>query len=434
MSLTNVTVRGTDSSKKLLFIHGFGGNAHHTFGMMPAFLAGHPALTEWDIHSLGYPTALQPDITGVWAADPPLTTLASALREELDGTFGGVHLSFITHSMGGLLLQRALLDGDFQNRVENVLFFGVPSAGLWKARLGRFFKRQVKDMHPDSDFIKDLNSRRPSLFTTPSFRLKVIAGLRDEFVPETSSLTPFDAKFHSRVDGNHTEMVKPESVHSASVRRVISLLAGNQATPDVLKSLDDAGAVEHPRQIVDRAQSLELAGYDQEAIQLLEEHRERNPFVTGALAGIYKRRWFASDGADPSDAERALTIYKEAFGRALAGGWFNAAGYAGINSAFMTLALDPDDGGLAATIADQAVKAKEKADNIDKWLPIVQGEASIHLGKPDTAIERYRSGLPALGTREKAQAIKQAIWTARALEDQALEERLRSLLSLSNTY
>src|SRR5437764_7079160 len=119
--------------------------------MMPAFLAGNPALYGWDIHCFGYPTALRPDITGVWSADPDLTTLAgfliTALQELSFQRYGQVAL--VGHSMGGLVIERALLDGSFLPRVSHIVLFGTPSNGLKKARLGRLFKRQTRDMDGD---------------------------------------------------------------------------------------------------------------------------------------------------------------------------------------------------------------------------------------------------------------------------------------------
>jgi hypothetical protein len=67
---------GSSQKKVILFVHGFSGDAHLTFGMLPAFLAGDRTLEDWDLYCFGYPTGLSPDVTGVWSADPDLTTLA----------------------------------------------------------------------------------------------------------------------------------------------------------------------------------------------------------------------------------------------------------------------------------------------------------------------------------------------------------------------
>jgi hypothetical protein len=49
------------NTRAVILIHGFSGEAHTTFGMLPAFLAGDPGFNAWDIHCFGYPTRLAPD-------------------------------------------------------------------------------------------------------------------------------------------------------------------------------------------------------------------------------------------------------------------------------------------------------------------------------------------------------------------------------------
>src|ERR1017187_6273781 len=46
-----------DSGKNeqaVVLVHGFHGDPHLTFGMLPAFLAGTPECYGWDIHCFGY--------------------------------------------------------------------------------------------------------------------------------------------------------------------------------------------------------------------------------------------------------------------------------------------------------------------------------------------------------------------------------------------
>ena len=141
-------IRDAGGARAVVLIHGFHDEPHHTFGMLPAFLAGDPALQDWDLHCFGYPTTLAPDVTGVWAADPDLTTLSGYLASAVTRTRYARYreLALLAHSMGGLIVQRALLDGGFAERVPKVLLFGTPSNGLRKAGLGRLFKRQTRDM------------------------------------------------------------------------------------------------------------------------------------------------------------------------------------------------------------------------------------------------------------------------------------------------
>ena len=162
-------VRRTENKQAILFVHGFHGDPQHTFGMLPAFLAGDPRLFNWDIHCYGYPTGLAPDISGVWAADPNLTTLAGHLDTllALDKFRRYTHLALVAHSMGGLIVQRALLDGGFADRTSHVVLFGTPSNGLRKAGLARWFKRQVAQWKP-TDRLYRLTDNGSESFITRS--------------------------------------------------------------------------------------------------------------------------------------------------------------------------------------------------------------------------------------------------------------------------
>ena len=93
-------------------------------------------LKDWDIFSVGYATKLVPDIVGIWKANAPIDPLAgmfytAAMYDQL-GAYKS--LVIISHSMGGLVTQRALVDhDDLAVRVSHVFLFGTPSAGLKKA-------------------------------------------------------------------------------------------------------------------------------------------------------------------------------------------------------------------------------------------------------------------------------------------------------------
>lgn len=428
MEIEKLAIRDSGSSNLLIFIHGFGGDAHSTFGMMPAYIAGNDLLRDWAIFSIGFPTSLSPDITGVWSADPDLNTLSALLVEELTSPdLKGKNFAFIAHSMGGVILQRALIDSNLGHRIKHVLLFGVPSGGLKKARFGRWLKRQVRDMSINSEFMKNLKTDRELFFRKPAFGLKVIAGIRDEFVPENSSLGPFDKKFHSHVDGNHIEMVKPRRNDSLCVRRVVNLLIGEvDSAADIGLAIPSA---EHPKNVVARALGLELAGQRALAIELLTEHKDRNAFVAGALAGMHKRAWLSDKDSSIELANQALAIYRQAFEEALEKGNHNIAGYTGINTAFMTLAMDNKNLKKAASIARKAAKAKRQASKSDKWSTIVEGEALLYMDKFDQAISHYEKGLPNLDVRERVNSIQQAIWISRLLGNYSLELQLAGLLA-----
>jgi|SRR5215469_9847564 len=120
----------------MLFVHGFSGDPTKTWGNFPSLLMGENRLNGWDVYSLGYHTGLSLDNVGIWRANPGLTSLAGLLatRTALEPLKQYQSLGLIAHSMGGLVVQRAVLDDtELRTRVGHVLLFGTPSAGLRKA-------------------------------------------------------------------------------------------------------------------------------------------------------------------------------------------------------------------------------------------------------------------------------------------------------------
>lgn len=438
-------VRKTANRKALLLVHGFGGESYQTFGMLPAFLAGSSELFEWDIHCIGYPTSLAPDITGVWSADPDLASLAGWLANTIDnGRYAAYpELGFIAHSMGGLIVQRALLDGGFLERVRMVALFGTPSNGLRKARLAAIFKRQVRDMRAKAPFITGLRADWTARFVNGlPFRFVAATGLKDEFVPETSSIECFPAPHHQRVPGDHLQMVKPRRADDDVPLLLLNLLARGatgQPAPDVLPVETSAAAATaraattntlSTDELVNLALAFELAGGQQRAIDLLESRHAGNTELTGVLAGRLKRRWLADPEGNSGDGPRAYELYRAAFEQAAAAHNHAQAYYNGINVAFMALALTRDHPAAVAA-AQQVVGHCEAAcrrGSADRWLLATEGEASLYGGDHAAALRLYREAFQHIvEERERGSMLRQGIWVCRLLGARETEAQLKSL-------
>src|SRR4029453_12895566 len=138
-------------------------------------------------------------------------------------------LAILAHSFGGLLVQRALLSSAaLRARVSHLLLFGTPSAGLEQSSPFRFWKRQVRDMNRNSVFIRTLRRDWTTTFgENPPFAFFAIAGDRDEFVPRSSSLDPFNEAARRVVYGNHLEIVKPVSPTHLGFSVAVKALVGD---------------------------------------------------------------------------------------------------------------------------------------------------------------------------------------------------------------
>ena len=390
----------------LVFVHGFA-TSGLPFGRFAELLAAEPALAGWDILGVGYSTGLMPDLRRAWATDPSIDLLAGYLRSRarlgpLDRYDG---LAVVAHSMGGLVVQSALLDDpELADRVSHVFLFGTPSAGVRIARWGGFLKRQISDMAEGGPFITRLRDRWDGVYSERRpFDLWVVAGDRDSFVPAHSSLGPFPPETHLVVPGDHLEIVEVPATGSMSVQVVAEGLQHAAAPAGPLNSARAAVASsEHDRAIrilgddpsaldeahlVDLALALHATGRADEAIAVLTEHAgPAGTDAQGTLAGQLKRRWL--DSGHRRDAEAALELYAGALAAAGGAGDDEQAYYHAINVAFLEVAFRRDRG--AATAAAREALAACGRSPVSYWRLATEAEAHLQIGDHDRALGAYR--------------------------------------------
>jgi pimeloyl-ACP methyl ester carboxylesterase len=414
--------REENNEAAIIFVHGFGGNAEETWGRFPELVRKSKAVNKWDIYSLGYATKLRFDLIGIWEADPDIPKLALYLRTActtppLDRYKS---LALIAHSMGGLVVQRALIDFDeLTEPVTHVFLFGTPSAGLRKASLFRWLKRQMRDMSYKRPFIKDLRKRWEQKFSkkagkTHPFRFWSAAGDRDEFVTGEASIEAFPKEEFPDVElavvsGNHLEIVKPPDVEHLSFKLVVKGLRGkagavgpwNGAALAVeTRDFKRAIALLEPHKneldddaLVQLALAMEGTGRTKEALEILKNSQRSSTDAMGVLAGRLKRRWLAERRDE--DARKARELYNNAFKLAEAANDHDQAFYHGINIAFMDLAYGTNRAEAKAKAHRMATKVLAHCALADpgKWRYATEGEAQLIAGHTSEAIERYEAYL-----------------------------------------
>src|SRR5215471_15559315 len=107
----------------VVFVHGFTGDAAKTWRRIPEFLQNMPSLQDWNLLGFGYRSGKLFDIVGLWSADAQLEEIATMLysRPEIAPQKYKT-LTLIAHSMGGLVVQRALIKyPDLRSRVSHVV-------------------------------------------------------------------------------------------------------------------------------------------------------------------------------------------------------------------------------------------------------------------------------------------------------------------------
>ena len=434
--------RKTDTA--VIFIHGFGQTSQGTWGEFPRYVAGLPKLDDWDIYSVGYSTNLWIDVAGLWSASPPITQLSLYLKTLIDlPPFDGYKsLAIVAHSMGGLVVQNALVENEaLRARVGHFICFGTPSGGLIKAALLSGWKRQVRDMAAGGPFVTRLRRQwKERIGDAPSFRFMVVAGDTDEFVPALSTIEPFPVSARAVTPGNHMTLVQPKSAADPNVQLLQKLLAGEAAPAgpwnsarvavegrNFRRAIDDLwparAKLDEPTRVV-LALALDSVGRREDSIKVLEDSPQPTTDAMGSLAGRLKRRWLQERQLE--DGRRAQDLYGRALAIAEERQDASQSFYHAINVAFLDLALDHDRR-RARQNAKRALDHCEKAFR-DVWCLATEGEANLVLGEDDKSIEAYRQAL-ALDPKpwQVSSMFHQAVAVADLTDNKKMADRLREL-------
>jgi pimeloyl-ACP methyl ester carboxylesterase/predicted negative regulator of RcsB-dependent stress response len=421
----------------IVFVHGFTGDVEKTWRRIPEFLRNDPRSNEWDLLGVGYQSNRRFDLTRIWSSDARLEEIANMLhaRPELSvGTYK--RLAFAAHSMGGLVVQQALVSyEDLRNRTSHVVLFGTPSGGLTKARFASFWKRQIKNMEAGGPFISALRGKWTSLRldSSPPFAFVAVAGETDQFVPPESSLGRFPQSVGRVIPGNHLTMLDADSADAPCVQVILQTLGGSpqgalsaakvaietgefgdiirrlwpnrDSAPDQLHSkLDDYSAVQ-------LAIALERTGDSAAALAVLKSHKPEGTDVLGVLAGRLKRRWWLTGNVD--DFKGAQKLYQSAYEQSVAKDPpdHDQAYYHGINLAYLAVAVQRDFK-TARTMASKVLEHVAWASDpgLKHWRPATEGDALMILERTDEAIAKHQQAA--------AQDLKP--WEATSMEEQAL--------------
>ncbi len=436
--------RNEKNRTAIVFVHGFSGDRAATWNEIPSALAADKRLSGWDMYGFGYPSHKSFDILGLWSADPALNQISTKLntehelrKERYDA------LALVAHSMGGLVVQNALVKYPaLRKRTTHVFLFGTPSAGLVKARLLSFLKQQIHNMSASGGFIKQLRAAwtDKKFATNPPFAFFTTAGELDQFVPPKSSLDPFPEQFRRVIPGNHITMLRRTDTGYPAVEILIDGLTGGKGTGvacnsarvavetghfqdaieellPIEKQLDDAGAVQ-------LAIALDRRGRREEAIQVLKDHRPEGTDVLGVLAGRLKRRWQVTRKLE--DITSARELYKRGYETSSAKNPPNhdQAYYHAINLAYFALAGSERDEAAARDWASRALDHCQKATDKKQefWRLATEGDALFILGRRDEGFDKHAAAV----------ALNPEPWQAVSAEDQAL--RVADLCGLGKPY
>jgi pimeloyl-ACP methyl ester carboxylesterase len=409
----------------LLFVHGFSGSPTETFGNTPDMLIEDPQFKGWDIYSIGYSSDVLPSIgKGVWSVNPDITKISKYLHTLLQNQFADYdRIAFVGHSMGGLAVQRAIVDltEPELHKLSHVLFFGTPSAGLKKAFWFSFWNTQTRDLSSESTFVKSLRADWSNRFKDGyNFVFKTIAGTKDEFVPVDSSLKPFEEKFTGIIEGNHITMVKPVNKDDESFQLILKTLTGQHITnlsgnPEdvnlllgkyqtvINKFLPNAQLI-GTRELTQLVFALESTDQAAKAMEVLNGYPKASSDsdLLGIIGGRHKRAYLAN--GLQSNLDQAFEYYQKALSLSQTQQDNKQIFYHAINLAFLSILSrkDADMTRYAQMALDHCTSAVK-----DVWEIATIAESNMYLGNQDVAMEYYRKAAEAAGAEVR---IKQSIY------------------------
>ncbi len=410
-----------NANNVLLFIHGFSGEAASTFGEIPNLLMADKRFDGWDMFPLGYSENVSPDMgKEVWGSLEDIARVSDFLSTSIKHKYEKYdRVALVGYSLGGLIVQRAIVDLDAENRerLSHVLLFGTPSNGMPTLALKKLWNNKLKGLGEDRPFIKTLRSKWKKTFAKGyPFSLKVIAATQDEFIPTKSSLGPFKKEHCHTISGKHLGMVSAEDENNDAYNMIINTLTNNEFLnkfsdeEEINILLGEYDAV--VRNLMPNIDELDkrglaklifaLEGLDrsEEVLEILHKHplAKDNSDLLGIVGGRYKRKYLT--GYDAKDGAEAFKFYEKAFKIAEGKGDHKQIYYHAINLAFLSLIIHEDDQEMVA-FAEKALESVEKDRFNSLWKMATIGEAKLYLGELEESMDYYKKAAEKAGIREK---------------------------------
>ncbi|QKW12468.1 MULTISPECIES: alpha/beta fold hydrolase [unclassified Micromonospora] len=238
------------SGTAVVFVHGFLSSAD-TWGEFVRLVAQDDALTGLHVHTFGYESPLVS--LNPLRRIPHIDDIADDLRTYLSQDLADhSRLALVSHSQGGLVVQRALARMLADNpgeldRLRLVLMYACPNAG---SDLALPLRRSLLRWHPQEADLRPLRAavldaqrvvlRQIVHAPQPTVRVKVYAGASDGVVPPASARSVFpDAGV---LPGDHFSIIQPDSHEHRSyvvLRRALLALDDPAPSPEALPDVRD---------------------------------------------------------------------------------------------------------------------------------------------------------------------------------------------------
>jgi len=411
-----------EGNNLLLFVHGFSGESKGTFGKIPTMLQSDSNFDGWAMKPLGYSPIVQPKLgKDIWGAILDVDKIAGFLKTSIQYKFKKYdRIAIVAHSLGGLVVQKAILglDDDNRNRISHLIMFGTPSNGISPEVLTKQWNSKYSEMSSEGNFIKSLRNNWKQTFNgTYPFKLKVAASTEDQTVTIDSCHGPFGQEYREFVDGKHLMMVKPKDENDDAYSLILNSLTGskffNQYTnkEEINLTLGKYDTVAN--ELLPKKDDLDKRGLTQlifaleglerkdEIYDILNNHpiAQNNTDLMGIIGGRHKRDYLKTYSYKSSQLSHEY--YSKALQISVENEVHSQIYYHAINLAFLNIVTDPETGkSQMKKYANQALEAAEHCDD-NIWKYATVAEANMYLGNLETAKEFYSKASENIPIREK---------------------------------
>ncbi|KAM7208213.1 putative WD40 domain containing protein [Naviculisporaceae sp. PSN 640] len=251
-----ILVHGTGNSEAdIIFVHGLGGSCRKTWSrnrdpdiFWPAWIRHEEGLSKFRAFTFGYNANFRDSDTRLSILDFSKSLLVhmKAFGTDNSSAIGLRPIVFVTHSMGGLVVKKALMMGKSHDqyaamlaKVHGIMFLSTPHKGSSHANtlnsllslFGSSTKVYVSELDPNSTSIEDITEQfrgicgsweLVSLYETRMTKLS--PGIKKMVVNKDSGILNYPKEITVPVDADHHTICKFHSRLDPNYRLVIDLL------------------------------------------------------------------------------------------------------------------------------------------------------------------------------------------------------------------
>ncbi|BAO56348.1 caspase family protein [Nonlabens marinus] len=403
-----------------LFIHGFSGQAHESFGVIPKLLAQDSQMDGWDLFPIGFSENFTPEMGhDIWASPLDLQKLADNIVSSFRYKFENYkRVALIGHSLGGLAVQQAILEmsPEERERISHVIFMGTPHKGL-QINSNNSIEKRASDYDRQGSLITKLRQDWSQAFEERMpFKLANAIGTQDATITIDTAFGVFDPSNDILIEGDHFSMVQPEDTHHDGYQLIIKTLTDSQFAiqytnkEEINLLLGNYDAVVRelwPDRMELGAKGVRnllfaLEGLDRldDAIELAENKVEESEslHLFGLLAGRVKRRYLQT--MKDADGDLSFKLYKKAYDMAVAENNNDQQYFLAINLAFLSL-IHEEYRSMMQKYATLSRKLAQQDPFDSIWKAATIAESSMYLADFEAAKEQYAIAAADAGVREK---------------------------------